>query len=220
MQNGSVINIIMADDHEIFRDGFSALFRRSSEIKLLAEARNGQQLITLAGKLNPDVILTDIKMPGVDGIEATKVITARHPHIKIIALTMFDDDNLIIDMLEAGASGYLLKNAHKKEIIEAIRAVNRNEHYYCNQTTAKLAKLIAASRFNPRSTTGKDLFTGREKEIIIQICQGSMNKQISEKLFLSIRTIEGYRATIMEKMDVKNTAGIVVYAIRHGIFKP
>lgn len=210
----------MADDHEIFRDGFAVMFRRSFDIKLLGDARNGQQLITLAEKINPDVILTDIKMPGMDGVQATRIITNKLPHIKVIALSMFDDDNLIIDMLEAGAIGYLLKNAHKKEIIEAIHTVNNNEPYYCNHTSSKLARLIASSRFNPNKPVEKITFSDREREIISLICKEFSNKEISETLHLSSRTIEGYREKIMEKMLAKNTAGIVVFAIRHGLFKP
>ncbi len=210
----------MADDHEIFRDGFGVMFRRPSDIKLLADARNGQQLINLAEKFNPDVILTDIKMPGMDGIEATRIITTKMPHIKVIALSMFDDDNLIIDMLEAGAIGYLLKNAHKKEIIEAIRTVNNNDPYYCNRTSTKLARLIATSRFNPNKPVEKITFKEKERLIIELICKEYSNKDISETLHLSIRTIEGYRLRIMEKMLAKNIAGIVVFAIRHGLFKP
>ena len=214
------INIILADDHEIFRDGFAAMFKKPSGITMVAEARNGLQLVSLVEKLQPDIVLTDILMPEMDDLEATRIISAKFPAIGIIALSMFNDDHLIIDMLEAGAKGYLLKNAHKKEIMEAIRTVARHEPYYCSQTSLKLARLIASSRFAPGRPAEKQGFTEKENEIIRLICQQCSNKEISEKLHLSIRTIEGYREKILEKMDAKNTAGIVVYAIRHGIFKP
>lgn len=220
MKSNSLINIIMADDHEIFRDGFAVMFRRSADIKLLGDARNGRQLITMVEKYNPDVVLTDIKMPDLDGVEATRIITASFPQIGIIALSMFDDDNLIIDMLEAGARGYLLKNAHKKEIVEAIRTVNKNEHYYCNHSSAKLAAMIASSRFNPNKELRKIVFTEKETEVMKLICKEFSTREISEAMHLSGRTIEGYREKILEKTHARNTAGIVVYAIRHGIFKP
>lgn len=215
----SPIQIILADDHEIFRDGFNVLLRKQNEIKLIGEASNGSELIQIAGKLKPDIILTDIKMPKVDGIEATNIITSRYPDINIIALSMFDDDNLIIDMLEAGAKGYLLKSAHKTEIIDAIKTVYRNETYYCKSTSSKLVQMIAQSRFDPYKEIQKPKFTTKEIEVIRFICQGASNKIIATKLFLSIRTIEGYRERIQEKMRVSNTAGIVVYAIKTGIYK-
>ncbi|MBK7290109.1 MAG: response regulator transcription factor [Chitinophagaceae bacterium] len=220
MKTNTAINIIMADDHEIFRDGFAVMFRRSTDIKLIAEARNGRQLVTLVEKHNPDIVLTDIKMPDMDGVEATRIITNKFPQVGIIALSMFDDDNLIIDMLDAGAKGYLLKNAHKKEIIEAIRTVNRNDPYYCNHTSAKLAALIATSRFNPNKPVDKIAFNEKELEVMRFICKQFSTKEISEAMHLSGRTIEGYREKILEKTLARNTAGIVVYAIQHGIFKP
>jgi DNA-binding NarL/FixJ family response regulator len=215
----SPIRIVLADDHEIFRDGFNVMLRKQDDIKLVGEASNGKELIEITGKLMPDIILTDIKMPKIDGIEATRILTEKYPGINIIALSMFDDDNLIIDMLEAGAKGYLLKSAHKSEIIEAIQTVHKNDVYYCKSTSTKLARLIAQSRFDPYTGTPKPLFTEKEVKMIRLICQEATNKEIASKLFLSIRTIEGYRERIQEKMGVKNTAGIVIYAIKTGIFK-
>jgi DNA-binding NarL/FixJ family response regulator len=217
--NGT-IHIIIADDHEIFRDGFAAMFKSEGDIQLIAEARNGIQLVTLVETHMPDVVLTDIQMPEMDGLEATRVISKKFPPVGIIALSMFNDDDLIMDMLEAGAQGYLVKNAHKKEIVEAIKTVARHEPYYCSQTSLKLAKLIANSRFVSGKIADKPVFSHKETEIIRLICKEFSNKEISEAMHHSIRTIEGYREKIMEKMEAKNTAGIVVYAIRTGIFKP
>ncbi|MBI3720218.1 MAG: response regulator transcription factor [Sphingobacteriales bacterium] len=216
----NTIKIILADDHEIFRDGFTVMMKKQTGIELVAEARNGEQLLSLVARHLPDVVLTDIKMPDMDGIEATRIITAEYPQVGIIALSMFDDDNLIIDMLEAGAKGYLLKNAQKKEIIEAIKTVNRNEPYYCNNTSQKLARLIAQSHFHEGKPVKNAGFTQRELEIIQLICNQNSNKEISEELHLSVRTIEGYREQILEKTNAKNTVGIVIYAIRHHIYKP
>src|SRR5215207_1311812 len=120
------IRIVLADDHEIFRDGFKVMIKKQPSVQLVGEAANGEELIALTSQLRPDVIITDIKMPVMDGIEATKRLTADFPEIGIIALSMFDEENLIVEMLEAGAKGYLLKNAHKDEILEAIKTVDRN----------------------------------------------------------------------------------------------
>ena len=213
------IRIILADDHEIFRDGFAGLLKKQDEIQLIGEASDGRELIALTAKLKPDVILTDIRMPNMDGIEATKILTHKFPHIYVIALSMFNDDNLVIDMMEAGAKGYLLKNAHKTEIIEAIKAVNKQEMYYCKQTSNKLIQLLAKSKSGSYKESLRPKFSGKEVEVISLICQQCSNIEISKKLCLSIRTIEGYRKKIQEKMMVRNTAGIVVYAIKNGIYK-
>lgn len=214
------IRIILADDHQIFRDGFTAMFKANSPIQVIGEAKNGEQLISKVESLQPDVVLTDIKMPDMDGLQATHAIHQRFPQIGIIALSMFDDDNLVIDMLEAGALGYLLKNASKKEITEAIKTVNAGQPYYCNHISVKMARLIAASRAGINRPQDKPLFTEKEIETIRLVCQEYSNKEIAETLFLSVRTIEGYRKSIMEKANAKNVAGLVVYAIRHNIFKP
>lgn len=219
MKHYTPISIIIADDHEIFRDGFRSMVKKFPELKIIGEAENGKDLVKLALQLNPDVILTDIKMPGMDGVEATRELVAAKPGISIIALSMFDEDNLIIDMLEAGAKGYLLKNANKEEIMEAIRAVSKDKNYYCKNTSEKLLQLIAKSKFNPYKKITKPQFSEKEITVIGLVCDQYSNKEIAEKLNLSIRTIEGYRERIEEKMDVHNTAGIVVYAIKNGIYK-
>ena len=213
------IKLIIADDHEIFRDGFKLMLSKFPEIILVGEASNGRELLELTEMLNPDVILTDIKMPIMDGIEATKKIAELYPDKGIIGLSMYDDDELIIEMLEAGAKGYLIKNAGKDQIIEAIKTVYNDEPYYCKTTSNKLTQMIAKSRFNPYKKKEKVQFNERETEIITCICEEMTNKEIGDKLFISVRTVEGHRLKILERMNVKNTVGLVVYAIKNGIVK-
>jgi len=212
------IKLVIADDHEIFRDGLKLMLGKQEDIVLVGEADNGKQLIALVEEQRPDVVLTDIKMPVMDGIEATKWLSEHYPDTGIIGLSMFNEDNLIIDMLEAGARGYLIKNADKNEVIDAIKTVYQQDTYYCRQTTGKLARMIANSKYNPYSRKPKIEFSEREKDIIELICQEFTNKEIGEKLFLSSRTVEGYRMKIQEKMGVKNSVGIVVYAMKHGLY--
>lgn len=213
------IHIVIADDHELFRDGFKVMAAKFPEVQLIGEAANGAELLQLVAEKNPEVVLTDIKMPVMDGVEATRQLVLHHPAVHVIALSMFDEENLIIDMLEAGAKGYLLKNAGKDDIIEAIKAVNQDRTYYCKQTSAKLLELIATSRFNPNKKLQKPEFNEREVAIIKLICDQKSNKEIADALNLSTRTIEGYRERIQEKMQVQNTAGIVVFAIKNNIYK-
>ncbi len=219
MKKAKGIQLLMADDHEIFRDGFKLMLTKYPDIELAGEAENGRELLELTQKLRPDVIITDIKMPVMDGIEATQKISELFPDIGIIGLSMFDEDELIVDMLEAGAKGYLIKNAGKEQITEAIRTVYNNDPYYCKTTSHKLTSMIARSRFNPYKKAAKVEFSEREIEIIDLICNELTNKEISEQLFISIRTVEGHRLKILEKMDVKNTVGLVVYAIKMGLVK-
>lgn len=213
------ITVMISDDHQIFREGFFTLFKKRDDIKVVGQAADGKELVDLSKTLKPDVVFMDIKMPNMDGIQATEALKKSSPHTKVIALSMFNDDNLVMDMMDAGAKGYLLKNTHKTEIANAIAAVCNDEMYYCKETSDKLIRMLSKSQIPNEPVAKKSLFTPKEIEIIIKICQGDSNKEMSDSLHLSIRTIEGYRNKIHEKMKVRNTAGIVVYAIKHNIFK-
>jgi DNA-binding NarL/FixJ family response regulator len=219
MKLNTPIRVVLADDHEIFRDGFKTLLKKQQDFEVVGEAENGRDLVTITKELQPDIVVTDIKMPVLDGIEATKSLIKHAPGLGIIALSMFDEEFLIVDMLEAGARGYLLKNAQKEEIFEAIRAVYNNETYYCNKTSSKLAQMIAKSGYNPYHKKQRVDFSERELEIMRLICQEYSNKEIGEKLFISTRTVEGHRNKIQEKIKARNMAGIIIYAVKHGIYK-
>ena len=210
----------MADDHEIFRDGFQLIISKADNIDLVGQASNGRDLVQLVEELKPDVVITDIKMPLMDGIEATKTISKRFPEIGVIGLSMHDEDDLIIEMLEAGAKGYLLKNADKHEVLDALQTVYSGDPYYCQSTNAKLARIIAKNKYQSFNRNRRPEFSEKELEIINLICHELTNKEIGEKLFLSVRTVEGYRLKILEKMEVKNSVGLVIYAIQHGYFQP
>ena len=211
------IKLVLADDHEIFRDGLRNMLLKNASFELCGEAENGDELIQIAERTHPDVILTDIKMPITDGIEATRILHSKYPQMAIVALSMHGEDNFIIDMLEAGAKGYLLKNSGKEEIVEAIYAVHEGVPYYCKSTTRLLTQLIASSNFNPYRQKKAVELNEREKEIISLIAEGLTNREIAQKVFLSSRTVEGLRMKIMEKLQVKNIAGLIIYAFKKGI---
>lgn len=217
---GVFIKIIIADDHELFREGFKAMIRHMPEARVIGEAENGEMLLTLTEKLQPDLVFMDIAMPKINGIEATKKITAQSPHIRVIALSMFDDENSIVDMLEAGAKGYLVKNAHKTEIMQAIKTVYAGNNYFCKLTTSRLAQLIANNRYHPHRKMLKTEFTTRELEIIALVARGLSSKEIAATVNLTPRTVESYREKIMQKMEVNNTAELIIYAIKHRLYKP
>jgi DNA-binding NarL/FixJ family response regulator len=220
MSGESSIKVLIADDHEIYRDGLKMMLKKQQDIEWVGEANNGEEAIRLAEELHPEVVMMDIIMPVKDGIQATRYLNHHFPEIKVIALSMFNDDNLVVDMLEAGAKGYLLKNADKKEILEAVKSVHRSVPYYCRSASAKLAQLIGRSQFNPFKADAQTILTAREIEIIKLICQELTNKQIGERLYISSRTVEGHRLKIQEKINVKSVTGIVIYAIKHGIWVP
>lgn len=209
----SPIRLVIADDHEIFRDGLALMLSRQKNMSLAGQAADGGELLAMVRETQPDVVLADIKMPHMDGIEATKVLLQEFPDLKIIALSMFSEENLIVEMLEAGAKGYLLKNADKQEILDAIASVMQNQEYYCRDTSVTLASMIVKSNFNRKKEVVE--FSDREMEIIKLICKQFTAQEMGESLFLSRRTVEGYRTRILEKMNVKNTAGVVIYALKN-----
>jgi len=212
----NIISIYLADDYPLFRTGLNLLLEQESGFKIAGEASNGKMLLDLMRQAPADVVITDIEMPEMNGIEATIALKAEFPDVPVIALTIFNEDHLIIDMLEAGASGYILKNVESAELAAAIRTVVRGGNHYCSQTSIRQSKLIAHSSFYKKPSIP---LSDKELEIIRLICQQYASKQIADKTNLSHRTVEKYRDRIMEKTGAENVVGIVIYAIRHGIYQ-
>lgn len=218
MNNLFKIKVIIADDHDIYRDGLLMLLSRDPNIEVIAEANNGKTLIKLCNKLQTDIVLTDLRMPNFDGIEAIKKLSSYIPKIPCIALSTFDSDQLIVTALEAGASGYIIKNSQKGEIIDAIKTVMSGQPYYCQSSSQRLVNLIKNSHYNPYTNKSINSFTEKELSIIKLICEEKSSKEIGEILFMSGRTVEGIRAKILEKMSVKTAAGVAIYAIKNNLF--
>lgn len=215
-----LITVVIADDHEIFRDGLKLVLTRKNGIELVGEAENGKALLNLVSHLKPNVVITDIKMPEMDGAEATRQLTRTWPDLHVISLSMFDEEDLVVEMFEAGARGYLVKNANKTEIIEAIETVHNGQPYFSSSASNRLTQKLAKSWFNPFSKMRPPSFTQRELNVIDLICRECTNKEIADQLYISARTVEGIRMRIIEKMNVKNTVGLVIYAIKTGLFMP
>ncbi len=212
------IHIMIADDHAIFRDGLMTMLKKERAFSIIGDFENGADLLQGVSVQEPDIILMDINMPVLDGIEATKKINEQYPNIGVIALTMFDNDDTVLDILHAGARGYLLKNSDREEIIEAIYQVRNNQTYYCKNMVSKIGVLIKRNKSQIAGITLKPVFTERELEIIKLICHEKSAKEIAELLHVSFRTIEGHKQNIQSKLDVKNTIGIVIYAIKNKLF--
>eukprot|EP01136_Pigoraptor_vietnamica_P010460 Opistho-1_new@48106 len=209
------IRVVIADDHCLFRNGLRNLLSQIRHIEVIGEAMNGQELVRRSVELSPDIILTDINMPLMDGIIATREIARRRPGTGVIVLSAYNKEEPILRMLEAGALGYVLKSADNEEISEAISTVSQHKPYFCKEVTEKLTEIVSRNYQLPPDA---DLhFTDREKEIIRLICREFTSKEIAYSLSLSKRTVEGHRTRIMDKVGAKSIAGIITYAFRSGI---
>jgi DNA-binding NarL/FixJ family response regulator len=211
------IRLAIADDHKIFRNGLKATLEDCADFDLLIEASNGKQLIGMLTEHTPDVILMDIKMPEMDGIQTTTAVKQKYKDIKVLALSMFNEDKYIVDMMKAGASGYLLKNAEPEEIIEAIQTVYHKDYYFNEHLSITLIKQLAGNNTGGGSSQSLADFNEREIEVLRLVCQEYSNQEIADKICLSVRTVEGYRARLFEKTRSKNLVGLVIFAIKTGI---
>lgn len=203
------IRILIADDHRVFIEGMKALMANVPELEIIADAENGKQLVEQAAMHKPDVILTDIQMPEMDGIEATRLIHAAQPGIKIVALTMLNETLFIRRMLEAGAHGYVLKTIDKEELISVIKKVAAGEKHFSAEVTAQLMNNFTAA------SSPLDALTKREKEILALIARGLTDKEIAEQVFLSPLTIITHRKNILSKLGLKNKVELTRFALEH-----
>lgn len=208
------IKLMIVDDHKMIRDGIKLMLKNNPEIKLIAEAANGLEAVKYIDN-NPsdvEVVLMDISMPKLDGVAATKEIKARHKHINVLAITMHVEESFINDMMRAGASGYILKESGKEDLIEAILKVAEGKLYF----TSDVSSIIIGNMMNNDSKKHtKSIISDREKEVIKLVAQGISNAEIGDKLNLSARTIESHRRNVLQKLDIKNTAEMITYAIKN-----
>ena len=208
----SEINLLIADDHQMFIDGIKALLNDIPYIRISGEANTGETVMELLRTNPTDMILMDIGMPGLNGIETTALVTQKYPHIKVIALTMYDDRNRIIKMLKAGAQGYILKNTSKTELLQAIETLAKGGTYYSPQVQASIVNEEPDQKFDPIAN-----LTKREIEVIKLVMKSMTNKEIANLLFVSELTINTHRKNAMQKLKVKNTAGLVKFAMDHNL---
>lgn len=214
------ISIIIADDHQIFRVGFKNVIANQKKVHLafVAEACNGLELVEQVALHQPDIVITDINMPLMDGIQACRIIKESNPSTKVIALSMYDDDGLVLEMVRAGASGYLAKNAEQEEVLSAIKNVSEGFTYFKREMTTPI---VATGNCNPVNPKGVSIaqFTPTEIALIKLICKQLTNKEIAHLLKLSTRTVEDYRRRIQERINAKNGVGIVLFALENGLVK-
>lgn len=213
-----MIKIVLADDHKILREGICSLVKGFPDMKVIGEAADGRAVLELVKDLSPDIVIMDISMPDLNGIDATRRITAEHPNVKVIALSMHYDKQFVSEIFTAGASGYLLKDCAFDELEHAIRIVIDNKTYINPQ----IASLVVESLVNQSSaanagTQSFSLLTEREREVLQMIAEGNSTKQIASQLSVSAKTIESHRRQVMGKLNIRNIAELTKFAIREGI---
>ena len=208
------LRIVLADDHEIMRQGLCLLLEKHSDMEVIGEANDGLKAIELAKELEPDVVVMDVNMPGVDGADATRRIVSEQPDIRIVALSMHSKKGFIIEMLKAGASGYVLKENAFSELVNAINTVMGNEIYLSSKITRIVVDDYVQDRLGGDSS---NMLTDRESEVLKLVGDGKSSKEIALQLDLSVKTIDACRRRIMSKLDIDSVAELVKYAIREGL---
>jgi DNA-binding NarL/FixJ family response regulator len=210
------LRVLIADDHPLFRHGIAALLVASPEFQVVGEARSGEEVVTLAEQLQPDVILMDIRMPGISGIDATRKILHTSPHIRILMVTMSEDNASVFAAMRAGARGYVLKEAQKDDMLRAIRAVGRGEAIFSPAVASRLIDFFAAPMPLAPPLAFPEL-TEREREILTLIAQGHSNPAIAERLVLSSSTVRNYVSNIFSKLQVVDRAQAIIRAREAGL---
>src|ERR1700761_241613 len=207
------IHIAIVDDHTLFRNGVAALMSEFDQLEVVFEAENGEQMQQMLKKHPaPDVILMDINMPVMDGYAATRWLKQNYPKVKILALSMFEDDKAVIQMIKSGAGGYVLKESRPRELLEAIKAVNEKGVYLNELVSGKLMRSVADNEEIPE-------FSKKELEFLRLCCSELTYKEIAEQMFVSPRTVDNYREALFLKLNLKSRSGLVLYAVQNGIFK-
>lgn len=211
------LKILLADDHIVMRTGLRALLERQPNLEVVGESENGREAIELVSSLRPDVVVMDIGMPVLNGIEATKTIVTQHPTVAVVILSMYIDESYIMRALKAGARGYLLKDSAPADLISAIQAVSQNKSFFSPNVSRILAEDYVRVLKQKGAVDSYDLLTSREREILQLIAEGKANKEVATALNISPYTVETHRSHILEKLNLHNPAELILYAVRKGI---
>jgi DNA-binding NarL/FixJ family response regulator len=207
-----MINILIVDDHAILRDGLKNILSFEDDMEVIGEAVSGEEALQFNDELAPDVIIMDINLPGINGVETTSIIKAKNPEARILVLTMYTHDEYLLAALKAGADGYLLKDAPSEHVVEAIKAVFRGESMITPSMTKKLVNLHLQQTQVKRDDSN---LTDREQEVLIGLVEGLSNKEIAEKLFISDKTVKIHVSKIFKKLEVKSRSQAVIYAVQN-----
>ena len=213
------IRVILADDHVVVRDGLRLILETKKNVEVVAEASDGRQAVDQVRRLKPDVIVMDISMPEMNGIEATRQIKATMPLTRVIILSMHADSEYILRALRAGATGYLLKESAGEEVLEAVRSVSAGKRYLSPRVVNTVVNGYIEQNISDQTVCPVDRLSNREREILQLVVEGKSSQEIADALFLSIKTVETYRSRLMQKLEIRNLPELVKFAIRHGLTK-
>lgn len=206
------IRILLADDHQILLDALHRLLSGENDMEVVGEAKDGRSVLKLAAALKPDVVVMDISMPGMNGIEATRLLSSEHPEIKVIGLSSYNNRQHVAEMLEAGATAYITKENASDELLCALRAVMKRQKYLCPETAR-----IMAGNTGRHPMSGIPRLGPREREVLQLVAKGDTSQIIAGNLFISVSTVDVHRRNIMKKLDLHNVAALTTYAIRNGL---
>jgi len=212
------IKVMLAEDHVVVREGTRELIQREDDMEVVGEAGDGEEAVALASRTKPDVIIMDVNMPKLNGIEATKQIKAMMPSVAVLVLTAYDNDQYVTALLEAGAAGYLLKNIKGRELIDAVRAVNAGESILSPKIARKVLNRFAGSGTKSEGEPVANILSERELEVLKLAAKGLSNRDIAEQLFLSIRTVQAHLGNIFNKLDVGSRTEAILYGLKKGWF--
>lgn len=212
--------IILADDHQIFRDGIKSLLSDEDNLEIIGEASNGDELLSLLKIKSPEILILDVSMPRITGIELTKIITQQYPDIKILILSMHKNEEFVITAMINGAKGYLPKDTSRKELLDAIASISEGEEYLGKLISSSILKSYIKKSYSGFDRLDKEeQLTSREIEIIELIGKGFSNKEIADKLFISVRTVDSHKNHIMCKLKLRTTAELIIYGIKNKIIE-
>jgi DNA-binding NarL/FixJ family response regulator len=210
------IKVVLADDHAVVRDGLRALLEANPEIKVVGDAATSQEVVDKVAELTPDIVIMDISMPGVNGIEATRQIQQAHPEVKVIILSMLGTADNVFHALEAGARGYLLKESAGRDVMEAVQVIAKGEMYFSQPITQTMVKDYMRAREESQANPLESL-SMRENEILCMVVEGKTSAEIGQSLHLSPKTIDSYRSRMMQKLGISDMPELIKFAIKHGL---
>jgi two-component system, NarL family, response regulator NreC len=214
------VKVLVAEDHAVVREGIRMILDAQDDFAVVGEARDGDEAIRLARQLRPDVVVMDISMPRMNGVEATQEIKRLYPEIQVLILTMHEEESYVFQLLRLGAAGYVLKRAAATDLVEAVRAASRGEAFLYPAVARSVVQDYLERMRSGENSSRYDGLTDREREILVLIAEGHTNAQIADRLFISVKTVQTHRAHIMEKLDLHDRSLLVRYAVRKGLIQP
>ena len=210
------VRVALADDHQIVREGLRGLLEREPDVQVIGEAGDGRALLTLAHERSPDIVVMDVAMPGLNGVEATRLLRSEAPGVHVVALSAYADRRYVLAMLEAGAQGFVVKAGAAEELLNAIRSVSRGQSYLSPRVAGSVIDAYVGRLF-PDDSSAYRILGAREREVVQLLAEGKTSKEIGAHLHLSVKTVEAHRRNIMHKLDLHSVAELTKYAVREGL---